>query len=119
MGDTYYFKPGRFDGLEYYDDHLEDSGEEIMKRVGGKRGVPRKDHKFEERLNDIRRRIRRQEDPLASLELKHKAAFPQAIHDADLDGDLRNKCYGVDNNLTGVEVVKLRQAVINYRRSYS
>jgi hypothetical protein len=37
---TYYFKPGRFDGPEYYDDPLEDSGEEVAKRVGGKQGVP-------------------------------------------------------------------------------
>lgn len=112
--DTYYFKTGRFDGPEYYDDPLEDSGDEITKRVGGKRGVPRKDHKFEERLNDIRRRIQRQQDLLASLEMKHKAAFPTAIHDADQGGDLRKKCYGTSYALTGAEVVTFRQVVADY-----
>ena len=114
MNATYYFKPGRFDGPEYYDDPLEDSGEEITKRVGGKRGVPRKDHKFEDRLNDIRRRIQRQQDLLASLELKHKAAFPGAIHDTDPGGDLRKKCYGANNALTGAEVIIFRQVVADY-----
>ena len=105
MNATYYFKPGRFDIPEYYDDPLEDSRKEITKRVGGKRRVPRKDHKFEDRLNDIRRRIQRQQDLLASLEVKHKAAFPGAIHDADPGVDLRKKCYDANNALTGAEVI--------------
>ena len=41
-------------------DDVEDSEEEVANRAGsGRRGVPRKDNKFEERLEDIRRRIRR------------------------------------------------------------
>ena len=114
MNDTYCFKPSRYDRPEYYDDPLEDSGEEITKRVGGKRGVHWKDYKFEDRLNDIRRRIQRQQDLLASLELKHKAAFPGAIHDADASGDLRKKCYSANNALTAVEVIIFRQVVADY-----
>ena len=48
-----------FDGPEYYDDSLEDSGYEITKRVGGKWGVPQKKHQFEDHLNDIRCQIQR------------------------------------------------------------
>ena len=45
---TYFFNLGRFDGPEYYVYDIEDSEEEIANRaVGGKKGVPRKDHKFE------------------------------------------------------------------------
>lgn len=111
---NYYFAPGRFDGPEYYIDEMEDSEEEISKRAGGKKGVPRKDHKFEERLEDIRRRIRRQQGVLASLEAKHKAAFPGAIHDADQGGDLRTKCYGVNDDLTGDQVIKFRLVIAAY-----
>jgi hypothetical protein len=46
--------------------------------------------------------------------LKHKAAFPAAIHDADPGGDLRKKCFGANNNLTGAEVITFRQAVADY-----
>ena len=55
----YYFLKGRFDGPKYYTDEVEDSEAEVSKRAGGKKGVPRKDHMFEERLEVIRRRIRR------------------------------------------------------------
>ncbi|KAF8430915.1 hypothetical protein BGX38DRAFT_1146768 [Terfezia claveryi] len=58
---TYYFNLGRFDGPEYYMDEIEDSEEEVARRTGGRRGVPRRDHKFEESLEDCRRRIRRQQ----------------------------------------------------------
>ena len=106
---------GRFDGPEYYLDDLEDSEEEVMKRAGGgKRRVPRKDHKFEERIQDIRRRIWRQERLLADIEAKHKALFPNAIHDHDQAGSLRVKCFGENDALTGKQVIKFHQVVADY-----
>jgi len=62
--ETYYFKVGRFDELEYYVDMLEDSDKEVGKRAGGKMGIPRKDHKFEELLKTVRRRVPRQKQLL-------------------------------------------------------
>ena len=114
MNVIYYFKPGRFDGPEYYDDPLKDSRKESTKWVVGKQGVPPKDHKFKDRLNDISHRIQRQQDLLASQNLKHKAAFPGAIYDMDSSGDLRKKCYGGNNALTGAEVIIFRQVVTDY-----
>ena len=105
---TFYFPLGRFDGAEYYVDSLDDSDAEVRGRVGGKRGVPQVDHKFDERLEDIRRRIRRQEDLLAKLEMKHKALFAAAVHDADPGGDLRVLCFGPNDDLTGKKVVAFR-----------
>ena len=110
----YYFQKGRFDGPEYYADEVEDSEAEVSKRAGGKKGVPRKDHTFEERLEVIRRRIRRQQDLLVLLEAKHKAAFPAAIHDGDPGGALRVLCYGRSDKLTGKQVVGFRQVVSDY-----
>ena len=78
--ETYYFKVVRFDGPEYYVDVVEDSDEEVGKRAGGKRGIPRKDCKFEELWEDVRRRVWRQKQLLETLEDKHKAAYPEAIH---------------------------------------
>ena len=76
-GATNYYVPlGRFDGSECYMDDVEDSEEEVANRAGsGRRGVPRKDNKFKERLEDIRCRIRRQKALLASIEGNHKAVF--------------------------------------------
>ncbi|RPB22309.1 hypothetical protein L211DRAFT_850629 [Terfezia boudieri ATCC MYA-4762] len=111
---TYYFNLGRFDGPEYYMDEIEDSEEEVTKRTGGRRGVPRKDHKFEESLEACRRRIRRQERVLAVLEGKYKAAFPNAIHESDAGGGLRVLCYGEEDELTGKQVVQFRVVVADY-----
>lgn len=111
---TYYFDLRRFDGREYYMDELEDSEEEVGKRAGGKRGFPRKDEKFEEGLSEIRRRIRRQQRLLRDYEAKHKAAYPQAIHDRDPGGDLRFYCYGPDDELSGKQIVKFRRVVAAY-----
>ena len=55
---NYYFKVGRFDGPDYYVDVVEDSDEEVGKRAGGRRGVHRKAHKFEELLEGVRHLIR-------------------------------------------------------------
>lgn len=44
------------------------------------RGIPKKDHKFEDRLYEIRRRIWRQEALLATMEAQHQGLFPDAIH---------------------------------------
>jgi len=112
--ETYYFKVGRFDGPEYYIDVVEDSEEEVGKRAGGKRGVPRKDHKFEELLEDVRRRIRRQKKLLETLEGKHKDAYPEAIHEGDPGGKLRAKCYGEEDGLSGKQVILFRQVVGDY-----
>ena len=112
----YYFHLGRFDKSQCYIDEVEDSDEEVTKRAGGgwKKGVPRWDHKFEKRLEEIRRRIRRQQRLLASLEEKHKAAFPTSIHDTDPGGELRMLCYGPNDTLSGEQVVKFRQVVSDY-----
>ena len=59
------------------------------------------DYKFEKKLEDIRHRIRQQECLLATLEEKNKAAFPAAIHGADLARELRVLCYGESDDLTG------------------
>lgn len=114
--DKYYFRLGRFDGPEYYADELEDSDEEIANRAGGRgrRGVPRKDYRFEERLEEIRRRIRRQQRLLADLQLKHKATFPEAVHDTDPGGELRVLCYGENDDLTGKQAIIFRDAVGSY-----
>ena len=87
----------------------------MTKRAGGgKRRVLRKDHKFEERLQDIRRRIWCQERLLADMEAKHKALYPGAIHDQDLGGFLQVKCYGEDNPLTGKLAITFQQVVADY-----
>ncbi|KAF8423735.1 hypothetical protein BGX38DRAFT_1304784 [Terfezia claveryi] len=101
---TYYFNLGRFDGPEYYMDEIEDSEEEVTRRIGGRRGVPRKDHKFEESLEACRRQIRQQERVLANLEAKHKAAFPNVIHGSDAGGRLQVFCYGEEDELPGTSV---------------
>ena len=111
---TYYFDHRRFDGREYYVDEVEDSEEEIRKRAGGKRGYPRKDGKFEEGLSDLRRRIRRQQRLKEDFEKKHKAAFPEAIHDSDPGGDLREQLYGSDDELSGKQVIKFRRVIEDY-----
>jgi len=110
----YYFDLKHFDGPEYYVDEVEDSDEELGKRAGGKKGVPRKDHKFEETLEDIRRRIRRQEELLATMEEMYKAAFPAAIHGSDPGGNLRKLCYGVEDNLSGKDAIRFRTVVAAY-----
>jgi len=111
---TYYFKVGRFDGPEYYVDLVEDSDEEVGKRAGGKRGIPRKDHKFEELLEDVRRLVRRQKQLLQTLEDKHKAAYPKAIHEKDDGRKLRVKCYGEEDGLSGKQVILFHKVVCNY-----
>ena len=104
---TYNFNLGRFHRPEYYVDDIEDSEAEIANRAGGgNKGVPCKDHKFEDRLEDVRRRIRRQQRLLASLEQKHKVIFPAAIHDTDPSGELRLRCYGPTDDLSGKQVVR-------------
>jgi len=110
----YYFNLGRFDGPEYYVDEVEDSGEEVPKRAGGKRGVPHIDHKFEESLEDCRRRIRRQQRQLGTLEVKHKAAFPDTVHDSDPGGELRVLCYGEEDGLSGMQVVWFKEVIVDY-----
>jgi len=110
----YYFDLKRFDSPEYYLDQVEDSDEEVGRRAGGKKEVPRKDHKFEETLEDIRRHIRRQEELLATLEEKHKATFLVAIHGGDPGGSLRVLCYGVDDDLSGKDVIRFRTVVAAY-----
>ena len=109
--DTYYFKVGRFKGLEYYVDVVEDVDEEVGKRAGGKRGVPRKDHKFEELLEGVRYRNRRQKKLLQSLEGKHKVGYPEAIYEGDLGGQSSLKCYGGEAGLSSKQVVPFRQVV--------
>ena len=111
---TLYFPLSQFVGSEYYVDSLEDSDAEVRGRVGGKRGVPREDHKFEERLEDIRSRIRRQEDLLAKLERKHKALFAAAVHDANTGRYLQVLYFGPNDDLTGKQVVAFRQVIIDY-----
>ncbi|KAF8441133.1 hypothetical protein BGX38DRAFT_1272839 [Terfezia claveryi] len=111
---TYYFNLGRFDGPEYYMDEIEDSEEEVTRRIGGRRGVPRRDHKFEESLEDCRCRICRQQWVLADLETKHKAAFHDAIHESDAEGGLRVVCYREGDKLTSKQVVQFRAVVADY-----
>ena len=112
--DTYYFKVVRFDRPEYYVAVVEDSNEEVGKRAGGKRGVPWQDHKFEELLECVRRRIRGQKKLLKTLEGKHKAAYPEAIHDGDPGGQLRLKCYRKEDGLSGKQVILYSQVVGDY-----
>ena len=95
---TYYFDVARFDEPKFYNEEVRDIEEEVRQRAGGKRGVPRVDFKFEEKLEDIRRRIQWQEHLLATLEEKHNAAYPAAIHRANLGGKLRVLCYGEGDN---------------------
>ncbi|RPB19392.1 hypothetical protein L211DRAFT_853208 [Terfezia boudieri ATCC MYA-4762] len=111
---TYYFNLGRFDGPEYYIDEIEDSEEEVTRKTRVRRGVPRKDHKFEESLEAYRRRIRRQEQVLADLEGKHKAVFPNAIYESNAGGGLCVLCYGKEDELTGKQVVQFRAVVADY-----
>ena len=93
-------------------DDVEDSEEEVANRAGsGRRGAPRKDNKFEERLEDIRRLIRRQKVLLASIEEKYEAVFPEAVHEGDPGGCLRVLCYGTDDKLTGMQVIAFRQVI--------
>ena len=96
-------------------DDVEDSEEEIANRAGsGRRGVPRNDNKFEERLEDISRRIRRQKALLASNKGKYKAVFPKVVHDGDPSGRLRVLCYGSDEQLNGKQVIAFRQVITAY-----
>ena len=96
-------------------DDVEDSEAEVANRAGsGRRGVPRKDNKFEERLEDIRRRIRLQKALLASIQRKHKAILPEGVHDGDLGGGLRVLCYGTDDQLTGKQVIAFTQVITAY-----
>ena len=112
---NYYFPLGRFDGPEYYMDDVEDSEEEVANRAGsGRRGVPRKDNKFQGRLKDIRIRIRCQKALLASIEGKHKAVFPEAVHEGDPGGGLRVLTYRTDDQLTGKQVIAFRQVITAY-----
>ena len=112
---NYYFPLGRFDGPEYYMDDVEDSEEEVANRAGSaRRGVPRKNNKFEERLKDIRRRIRHHKALLTTIEGKHKAVVPQVVHEGDLGGGLRVLCYGADDQLTGKQVISFRQVITAY-----
>ena len=112
---NYYFPLGRFNSPEYYMDDVEDSEEEVANMAGsGRRGVPRKDNKSEERLEDIRRRIRLQKALLASIERKHKAILPEGVHDGDLGGGLRVLCYGTDDQLTGKQVIAFTQVITAY-----
>ena len=78
------------------------------KRAGGKRGVPRKDHKFKKLLEGVQRRIRRQKKVLNTLEGKDKAAYPEAIHDRDPRGQLRLKCYWEEDGFSGKQVILFR-----------
>ena len=65
---TYYCDLVGFDGPEYYVDDIDDSEQEIANgAVGGKKGGKRKDHQFEQCLEDVRRRIRHPQRLLTSL----------------------------------------------------
>ena len=46
--------------------------------------------------------------------MKYKALFPDAIYDNDVGGDLRVQCYGLEDNLTGKQVIKFREVVADY-----
>jgi hypothetical protein len=48
------------------------------------------------------------------LEAKNKVAFPVAVHDADPGGSLLETCYGVVNDLTGKQVMKFREVIVDY-----
>ena len=67
----------------------------------------------------MRCQIRRQQNVLATLEGKHKLKFPSAIHKSDQGGHLRRVCYGDDDTLTGVEVIRFRQAIAGWLVHYA
>jgi len=48
------------------------------------------------------------------LEDKHKAAYPEAIHEKDDGGKLRVKCYGKEVGLSGKQVILFHQVVADY-----
>ena len=62
----------------------------------------------------MRHWIRHQNALLATIEAKHKAGFPQAVHDEDSGGGLQVLCYGDDDHLTGKLVIAFRQVITAY-----
>ncbi|KAF8418353.1 hypothetical protein EV426DRAFT_619907 [Tirmania nivea] len=76
---------------------------------------------FPSRLHDLHlhdssvwRIIHRQQRVLATLEEKHKTAYPNAIHERDPGGQLQVLCYGDDDELSGKQVVRFRAVVADY-----
>lgn len=110
---TFYIDPLKFIEPEQYSDPIEDSEEEVYRRAKhGKKLIPKADHKFEERLQDIRRRIQRQMSLLKVMEIKHKGLFPNAIHKQDRGGHLCRYLWGNNNILTGRQAIQLRAAIL-------
>ncbi len=116
----FYFSADMFDKDEWEQDLVEDSDAESRKRAGlGARRVPKADHRFEDRIEEVRRRIRRQIAILDELERKHKAKYPAAIHETDAGFHLRQSIYGDNDALTGHEVILFRSVVRKWKRKYA
>ena len=116
----FYFSADMFDKDKWEQDLVEDSDAESRKRAGlGARHVPKADHRFEDRIEEVWRRIRRQQAMLDDLERKHKAKYPAAIHETDAGGHLRQSIYGDNDSLTGHEVILFRAVVRKWKRKYA
>ena len=106
---------GRFDGLEYYGDDVQNSKKAGANRAGsGWKGVTQNDNKFEGRMEHMRRWIRHQNALLATIKAKRKGSFPHAVQDGDPNGGLQVLCYGDDNQLAAKEVIACRQVITAY-----
>ncbi|KAF8428774.1 hypothetical protein EV426DRAFT_711468 [Tirmania nivea] len=58
--------------------------------------------------------LKKYREARSDLEAKHKAAFPDAIHESDARGGLRVLCYEEEDELTGKQVVQFRAVVADY-----
>ena len=116
----FYFSADMFDKDEWEQDLVEDSDAESRKRVGlVARHVQKSDHQFEDRIEEVRRRIRRQQAMLDELERKHKAKYPATIHGTDTGGHLRRSIYGDNDPLMGHEVMLFCAVVRKWKRKYA
>ncbi|KAF8416448.1 hypothetical protein EV426DRAFT_705918 [Tirmania nivea] len=103
----------RFEPPNEYDDPAEDSDALVRDAAGvRKRRMPTKDHTFEKRKYEIRKRIERQERVKSTIKFEHKRKFP----DADIiDSEHEDYCYIRNHKKpkcnTGLKLVKARQVV--------
>ena len=82
----HYFSLDRFDPPVTYDEHDEDSDAVVRNAAGVRqRRLPTTDHTFEQRIQQLRYREKRQSDLKNYVKSQHKQKYPDAIHSDDED----------------------------------